>query len=198
MITSVVPAFAEATDYFRGDVWVEAKPLRLYVRRGRGPFEAAQVRENMMSSLFTFILVLQALVAAAMIGVILMQKSEGGGLGVGGSPAGLLSARGAADFMTRATTILATAFVGLSILLAAMASVGRTGSTIDTSLSKAAQPASGAAPTSSLTAPAQPATQGGQAGAAPAAASDDPLAAAAAAAASPEAAPAPAQAPAKK
>lgn len=151
-----------------------------------------------MSSLFTFILVLQALVAAVMIGVILMQKSEGGGLGVGGSPAGLLSARGAADFMTRATTILATAFVALSIVLAAMASVGRSGSTIDTSLSKTAQ-TSGAAPASTLTGPAQPAPQGGQAGApagaAPAPASDDPLAAAAAAAASQEAAPAPAQAP---
>lgn len=154
-----------------------------------------------MSSLFTFILVLQALVAAAMIGVILMQKSEGGGLGVGGSPAGLLSARGAADFMTRATTILATLFVGLSIVLAAMASVGRSGSTIDTSLSKAAQ-TSGAAPTSSLTGPAQPAP-GGQAGAPAntAPASDDPLAAAAAAAtqqAAPAPAPAPAQAPAKQ
>ncbi len=150
-----------------------------------------------MSSLFTFILVLQALVAAAMIGVILMQKSEGGGLGVGGSPAGLLSARGAADFMTRATTVLATLFVGLSIVLAAMASVGRGGSTIDTSLSKTAQ-TSGAAPASSLTGPAQPA-QGGQAPAtaAPAPASDDPLAAAAAAATQ-EAAPAPAQAPAKQ
>ena len=142
-----------------------------------------------MSSLFTFILVLQALVAAVMIGVILMQKSEGGGLGVGGSPAGLLSARGAADFMTRATTILATAFVGLSIVLAAMASVGRSGSTIDTSLSKSAQ-TSGAAPASSLTAP----VQGAPANAAPAQASDDPLAAAAAAA-SQNAAPAPAQAP---
>ncbi|MBA3941309.1 MAG: preprotein translocase subunit SecG [Sphingopyxis sp.] len=149
----------------------------------------------MMSSLFTFLLVVQALVAAAMIGVILMQKSEGGGLGVGGSPAGLLSARGAADFMTRATTILATAFVGLSILLAAMASVGRSGSTIDTSLSKAAQQqTSGAAP-SSLTGPAQPAQGAAPAGAAPAP-SDDPLAAAAAAA--PQDAPAPAQAPAKK
>ncbi len=108
-----------------------------------------------------------------MIGVILMQKSEGGGLGVGGSPAGLLSARGAADFMTRATTVLATLFVGLSIVLAAMASVGRSGSTIDTSLSKTAQ--TGGAASSSLTGPAQPGT------AAPA--GDDPLAAAAAAAA---------------
>ncbi|KAB2857331.1 MAG: preprotein translocase subunit SecG [Sphingopyxis terrae] len=128
-----------------------------------------------MSSLFTFLLVVQALVAAAMIGVILMQKSEGGGLGVGGSPAGLLSARGAADFMTRATTVLATLFVGLSIVLAAMASVGSAGTTaLDTSLSKAAQQPSGGAapPTGSAQQPAQ--------GAAPV--SDDPLAAAAAAA----------------
>jgi len=132
-----------------------------------------------MSNLFTFLLVVQALVAATMIGVILMQKSEGGGLGVGGSPAGLLSARGAADFMTRATTILATLFVGLSIVLAAMASVGRSGSTIDTSLSKTAQPQTGGA--SPLTGAAQP-VQGAPANTAPAPASDDPLAAAAAAA----------------
>ncbi|WP_428682175.1 preprotein translocase subunit SecG [Sphingopyxis sp.] len=147
-----------------------------------------------MSNLFTFLLVVQALVAATMIGVILMQKSEGGGLGVGGSPAGLLSARGAADFMTRATTILATLFVGLSILLAALASVGGAGgSSIDTSLSKSAQSGT-AAPTSALTGPAQPA-QGAPAQTAPA--SDDPLAAAAAAS-SQSAAPAPAEAPAKK
>jgi preprotein translocase subunit SecG len=145
----------------------------------------------MMSNLFTFLLVVQALVAAVMIAVILMQKSEGGGLGVGGSPAGLLSARGAADFMTRATTILACLFVGLSILLAAMASVGRGGSTIDTSLSKSAQQSGAPAGPSSLTAPAQPA-QGAAPAAAPA--SDDPLAAATAAAAAQDA-PAPAQAP---
>ena len=130
-----------------------------------------------MSNLFTFLLVVQALIAAVMIAVILMQKSEGGGLGVGGSPAGLLSARGAADFMTRATTVLACLFVGLSILLAAMASVGRGGSTIDTTLSKSAQTSGAATP--SL---ADPVAQAGGAAAAPAAAPaiDDPLAAAAA------------------
>lgn len=132
-----------------------------------------------MSSLFTFLLVVQAIIAAAMIAVILMQKSEGGGLGVGGSPGGMLSARGAADFMTRATTILACLFVGLSILLAAMAAAGRSGSTIDTSLSKTAQQQSGAAGASPLTGPAEPA-KGAAAPMAPA--SDDPLAAAAAAA----------------
>lgn len=142
-----------------------------------------------MSSLFTFLLVVQALVAAAMIGVILMQKSEGGGLGVGGSPAGLLSARGAADFLTRATTILASLFVGLSIVLAALASVGGAGgSTIDTSLSKTAQ-SGGAAPTSALTGPAQQApAQSAPAQTAPA--SGDPLEAGKAATQAPVEAPA--------
>jgi preprotein translocase subunit SecG len=81
--------------------------------------------------MFTFILVLQAIVAAALIGVILMQKSEGGGLGVGGSPAGFLSARGASDFLTRATAVLATLFVALSVLLAVLASVGHRANQID-------------------------------------------------------------------
>ena len=102
-----------------------------------------------MDTLFTFLLVVQALIAAAMIGVILMQRSEGGGLGVGGSPAGMLSARGAADFLTRATTILAFLFVSLSIVLAALAATGgSSASKIDTSLSKSGQasPLTGGAP----------------------------------------------------
>ncbi|MBB4642272.1 preprotein translocase subunit SecG [Rhizorhapis suberifaciens] len=86
--------------------------------------------------MFTFILVVQAIVAAVLVGVILMQRSEGGGLGVGGSPSGLMSARGAADFLTRSTTILATLFVGLSVLLAVIASVKHAPASIDTSLSR--------------------------------------------------------------
>lgn len=72
-------------------------------------------------SLFLFLTVLQAIVAAALVGVVLMQRSEGGGLGIGGSPGGALGARGAADFLTRSTKWLAVAFVGLSIALAAVA-----------------------------------------------------------------------------
>ncbi|MFL0671211.1 MAG: preprotein translocase subunit SecG [Erythrobacter sp.] len=72
-------------------------------------------------SLFLFLTVVQALIAAALVGVVLMQRSEGGGLGIGGSPSGALGARGAADFMTRATKWLAVAFVALSIVLAALA-----------------------------------------------------------------------------
>jgi len=72
-------------------------------------------------SLFLFLTVIQAIVAAALVGVVLMQRSEGGGLGIGGSPGGALGARGAADFLTRATKWLAIIFVALSIALAAVA-----------------------------------------------------------------------------
>lgn len=98
-----------------------------------------------MSSLFVFLMVVQAVVAALLVWVILMQKSEGGGLGVGGSPAGLMSARGAADFLTRSTTILATVFVLLSITLAALAVKAGSGRTIDDSLKRNA-PLSAPAP----------------------------------------------------
>ncbi len=72
-------------------------------------------------SLFLFLTVVQTIVAAALVGVILMQRSEGGGLGIGGSPGGMMSARGAADFLTTATKWLAVTFVLLSIALAAVA-----------------------------------------------------------------------------
>ncbi len=85
--------------------------------------------------MFTFLLVCHVIVAAALVGVILMQRSEGGGL-AGGSPSGLMSARGATDFLTRTTTILAILFVLLSIGLAGLATVNRAPSTIDTSLAR--------------------------------------------------------------
>ena len=90
-------------------------------------------------SLFLFLTVVQALVAAALVGVILMQRSEGGGLGVGGNPSGLMSARGAADFLTRSTTVLAVLFVLLSIILAALAVDVTSGREIDTSLERNVQ-----------------------------------------------------------
>ena len=128
-------------------------------------------------SLFIFLTVVQALVATLLVGVILMQRSEGGGLGVGGSPGGLMSARGAADFMTRATAVLATLFVALSIVLAAIAVRSSSGRTIDTTLERgnAGTAAPSAAPVDPLAGAAQPLT----AAPAPAAslpATTDPLA----------------------
>ncbi len=92
-------------------------------------------------SLFIFLTVVQAIVAAALVAVILMQRSEGGGLGVGGSPSGLMSARGAADFLTRATTVLAVAFVALSVALAALAVGTRSTGSVDTTLDRNVKPA---------------------------------------------------------
>jgi preprotein translocase subunit SecG len=91
--------------------------------------------------LFTFLLVVQTLVAAALVGVILMQRSEGGGLGVGGSSSGFMTARGAADFLTRSTAVLAAIFIVLAIALAAIAGVNRAPTTIDTSLANQVAPA---------------------------------------------------------
>lgn len=108
--------------------------------------------------MFTFLLVVQALVAALLVTVILMQKSEGGGLGVGGSPAGFMSARGAADFLTRSTTVLAGIFVTLSIVLAVIASIQHRPSDIDTSLVKQAPQAPTSSPTSSPASAPAPAT----------------------------------------
>jgi preprotein translocase subunit SecG len=88
--------------------------------------------------LFTFLLIVQTIVAAALVIVILMQRSEGGGLGVGGSSSGLMSARGAADFLTRATSVLGTLFVVLSIALAGLAAVGTSPREIDPALAKQA------------------------------------------------------------
>ena len=85
--------------------------------------------------MFKFLLIVQTLVAVVMITVILMQRSEGGGL-AGGSPSGLMTARGAADFLSRTTAISAAIFVALSILLAAIAAGERGPRTIDPSLAK--------------------------------------------------------------
>lgn len=109
--------------------------------------------------MFKFLLIVQTLVAAALVGVILMQRSEGGGLGVGGSSSGFMTARGAADFLTRSTAILGGLFIMLSIVLAAIAGASREPTKVDTSLANQVAPAPTAPPTS--TTPAAPQQQPG-------------------------------------
>ena len=89
--------------------------------------------------MFAFLLIVQALIALSLIGVILMQRSEGGGLGVGGSSSGFMTARGAADFLTRATSVLGGLFIVLSIVMAAYAGVARKAPTLDSSLANKVQ-----------------------------------------------------------
>jgi preprotein translocase subunit SecG len=91
--------------------------------------------------MFTFLLIVQTLIAASLVAVILMQRSEGGGLGVGGSSSGFMTARGAADFLTRSTAVLGGLFVVLSIVLAAYAGATREPTKVDTSLANQSAPA---------------------------------------------------------
>ena len=113
--------------------------------------------------MLAFLLIVQTMVALSLVGVILMQRSEGGGLGVGGSSSGFMTARGAADFLTRSTSILGGIFIVLSIVMAGIAGVSRAPVTIDTSLAGKTAPAQQQGPSQSPTAipgqrPAVPAT----------------------------------------
>ena len=108
--------------------------------------------------MFTFLLIVQTLIAASLVAVILMQRSEGGGLGVGGSSSGFMTARGAADFLTRSTAVLGALFVILSIALAAYAGVQRQPAKVDTSLANTLAPAPAPTPVPTVPLAGQPAT----------------------------------------
>ena len=97
--------------------------------------------------MFAFLLIVQSIVAVSLVGVILMQRSEGGGLGVGGSSSGFMTARGASDFLTRSTSILGGIFIALSIAMAAIAGATAEPAKIDTSLAGKTAPAQRSQPT---------------------------------------------------
>ena len=70
----------------------------------------------------TVIIVIHLMIVVALVGVVLLQRSEGGGLGIGGGGGGnFMSARGAANALTRATAILAAAFFATSLALSVIA-----------------------------------------------------------------------------
>ncbi len=68
----------------------------------------------------TVLLVIYLMVVIALIGVVLIQRSEGGGLGIGGG-SGFMSARGTANALTRTTAILATLFFALALGMGVLA-----------------------------------------------------------------------------
>ncbi len=80
----------------------------------------------------TVVIVIHLMVVLAMIGVVLLQKSEGGGLGMGGGGGGggFLSSRGTANVLTRATAIFAALFFATSLILSILAGVERRPSSI--------------------------------------------------------------------
>ncbi|MFD2057950.1 preprotein translocase subunit SecG [Mesorhizobium calcicola] len=71
----------------------------------------------------TVLIVIHLMVVLALVGVVLLQRSEGGGLGIGGG-SGFMTARGAANALTRATAILAAAFFATSLTLSIVARYG--------------------------------------------------------------------------
>lgn len=71
----------------------------------------------------TVLIVIHLMVVLALVGVVLLQRSEGGGLGIGGG-SGFMTARGAANALTRATAILAVAFFATSLSLSLLARYG--------------------------------------------------------------------------
>jgi preprotein translocase subunit SecG len=112
----------------------------------------------------TALLVLHLMIASALVGVVLLQRSEGGALGIGGGGGGgFLTGRGTANLLTRTTAALAAAFFMTSILLTliAQSSTPQGGSILDSGTppaSTAPAPADKSAP---ATAPANPETGGG-------------------------------------
>jgi preprotein translocase subunit SecG len=94
----------------------------------------------------TVVIVVHLMIVATLIAMVLLQKSEGGGLGVGGG-AGFMSSRGTANLLTRTTAILAVGFFLTSLLLSWLASYDRKPSSIiGTNPASQSQPAGGATP----------------------------------------------------
>jgi preprotein translocase subunit SecG len=83
------------------------------------------------------LIVAYLLIVLALIAVILLQRSEGGGLGMGSSSTGLISVRGSANLLTRTTAILATLFFATAIGLTILAELDRSTQSI---LEQAADP----------------------------------------------------------
>jgi preprotein translocase subunit SecG len=110
--------------------------------------------------MLTVLLVIHLMIAAALVGVVLMQRSEGGALGIGGG-GGFMTGRGAANFMTRVTAGLAAAFFATSIFLTLLA----TRPAPERSILDTAAPASDAGPqTAPQTAPQSGSPEGGTLG----------------------------------
>ena len=96
----------------------------------------------------TLILTIHILIALALIGSVLLQRSEGGGLGIGGGGGGggFMTARGTANMMTRVTAILAACFFATSLILAIMAGSQRDSvSIVDEVINETPSPSSGPA-----------------------------------------------------
>ena len=78
----------------------------------------------------TILLIIHLMIAVALVAVVLLQRSEGGALGIGGDGGGFMSGRGAGNALTRATAILAALFFATSLGLGILASYNGSGGSI--------------------------------------------------------------------
>jgi preprotein translocase subunit SecG len=69
----------------------------------------------------TVLLLIHIMVALAMVGVVLLQRSEGGALGIGGGGGGFMTGRSAGNALTKTTAILAACFFATSLVLSILA-----------------------------------------------------------------------------
>jgi preprotein translocase subunit SecG len=93
----------------------------------------------------TVIIVVHLMIVSALIGVVLLQRSEGGGLGIG-SGGGFMSNRGTANLLTRTTGFLAVGFFLTSLVLSWLAGLDRKPASILNTTAPAGQPAAPAPP----------------------------------------------------
>lgn len=93
------------------------------------------------------ILTIHLLLALALIGVVLLQRSEGGGLGIGGGGGGAISGRSAATALGKVTWLLAIAFIGTSMALTIIAANNSAGSSVLDRIVDAPAPATAPADT---------------------------------------------------
>ncbi|HEX5321517.1 MAG TPA: preprotein translocase subunit SecG [Stellaceae bacterium] len=97
--------------------------------------------------------IVHVFIAVALVCVVLLQKSEGGALGMGGGGmSGFMTGRSTANLLTRTTAILAAAFMVTSVLLVVLSNFGRTPHSIIQDM-----PAGPAAPASPAPPPTPPA-----------------------------------------
>ncbi len=87
----------------------------------------------------TVLITLHLIIVVALVGVVLLQRSEGGALGIGGG--GFMTGRGQANALTRATAILGTLFFITSLALTVMANMGRAPKSIFDGVAPAGQTA---------------------------------------------------------
>lgn len=104
--------------------------------------------------MITVVLVIHSLIVLALIGVVLLQRSEGGALGIGGGGGGFMTGRGAATALTRTTSVLAALFFATSIALAIFADKGESEDSLIEELTR-----SNSTPAGAATAPGETSTE---------------------------------------